>query len=441
MSEPIRLEPYRGLVIPRSLFDELLPIWPRVLRRAYEEQSQSTSMPWQRSTDGLLYIERDDVVIRTMCPQTLLTLIAGLGISVPDINFAHYPLPAPAPSGTPERFLSRTPYNVPVYEYMTGEFVVGNVDEQVELVLEIARRWSAYLCVVAETSAEQQKIAAAIRQHFWWTTPITIIRGVAPQVTSLPIVASILAFLDQDLLGIPVVVVLAGPNGLTRQIRRCLARLNHARLYLVRLAESLGRDDDDEYVQLTVGYRLSEPSHPDSSRTYRVIRCSARSCPDLELANSAKPIRIWRNDARNAAIVRLARRLQRTRVMPDEDGTPRQVVVLVESDVHADMLHRLLAPTEGETSILIVRLNDLKLSSPDLRAETHLINAIGGPPSAYFERFLNRAVLRHRFVSLVDVSTPADARFTRARIASYRRAGLASEPRARTADPAVDSLA
>jgi hypothetical protein len=437
MSEPLRFEPYRGLVIPRAQFENLLPVWPGVIRRAFKVQSLSTKPPWLRSADGLLHIERDDVVIRTMRPDVLLALIAEGGVSAPQIQFDCHPLPTPAPSATPERFLSRTLDNMPAYRHMTGEFVVRNVDEQVELVLEIARRWSAHLCVVAETGAEQQRIAAAITQNTLWVTPI--VRGVAPRVTSLPVVASTLAFLQPDLQKIPVVVVLAGPNGLTRKIRRCLARLHHAQLYLVRLAESLGRDDDDEYAQLTVGSRLSEPSHPDSSRTYRVIRYSSARCPDVELEHSAKPLRIWHNDARNAVIVKLARWLQRNRALPAEDGTPRQVAVVVESDAHLNRLNTLLAPTNGAITVRVIKLIDLKLSSPDVRAMTHLINAIGGPPSACLERFLNRAVLLHRSISLLDVSTPADARFTRARVASYRRAGLHSESRARSAHPTAGS--
>jgi hypothetical protein len=441
MSEPLRFEPYRGLVIPRAQFENLLPIWPGVIRRSYEKQLQSTKPAWLRSADGLLHIEGDDVVIRTGCPDVLLALIAQGGISAPQIQFAYYPLPEVAPPATPERFLSRTIHDHAAHCFKTGEFVVRNVEEQIEIALEVVARWGNVVCIVAGSKELQNRVANAITQRYsncYHTYVTPIVSGVTPRFPPLPAVVLTHAFHHPDFQSIPVAVVLAGPNGLTRQIRRSLARLHHARLYLVRLAESLGRDDDDEYAQLTVGCRLSEPSHPDSSRTYLVIRYPSAHCPDVELEHSAKPLRIWNNDARNAAIVKLARWLQRNRALPAEGGMA-QVAVLVESDVHANRLTTLLAPTNGAITVRVIKLSDLKLSSPDVRAVTHLINAIGGPPSACLERFLNRVVLLHRSISLLDVSTPADARFIRARVASYRRAGLASEPRARSAHPAEGS--
>jgi hypothetical protein len=426
--------PYRGLVIPRSLFDQLLPALPRGLRLAYDAQCETSLPPWNQPGDGLLSIEGDEVVVRTLFPQTVIGIFERLGVAAPPVAFACHDLP-PSRSAAPERFLNASVFSLPAADYRSGEFIVDSVDEQIELVLEVVARWENLTCVVAETTELQERVADAITRRLnsefrLFRTPI--LRGVDPAVTQLPAVASTHAFLMPDLQLVPVVVVLAGPHGLTRQIRRCLARLHHARLFLVRLAESLGRTDDDEYVYLTVGGRLNEPYLPPSAKTYRIVRCSSARCSDGALEREPKPVRIWRNDARNAAVVRLARWLQRQVSLPGGPSGAPQVGILVESDDHAQNVNCLLAATTRADLIRVVRLSELRASNPDQQTLTHLVNAIGGPPSVVLERYLHRRVLRHCFVAVIDCETPADARFTRARVASYRRAGLISESRARS---------
>jgi len=433
--DSLRYDPYRGLVMPRTLFEEYLPTIPRVLRLAYDEQCETSLPPWNRRGDGLLEVFEDQVVVRTLVPQTLIAVLEQYGVAAPPVAFACYDLP-PSASLPSERFLNASVFSRPAADYRTGEFIVDSVDAQIELVLEAVARWGTLLCVVAQTSELQERVADAIDRRLnsefrVFRTPI--LRGVDPTVTQLPAVASTHAFLSPDLQRVPVVVVLAGPNGLTRQIRRCLARLHHARLYLVRLAESPGRADDDEYVALAVGARLNEPYLPSSGRTYRMVRCSSERCPDGALKGAPKPARIWRNDVRNAMVVRLASWLQRRAALSCSTGGTPQVGILVESDDHARNVARLLAATTCADFVRVVRLAELSESNPNVQALTQLVNAVGGPPSMVLERSLQRRVLRHRFIAVIDIETPADARFTRARVASYRRAGLISESRARAA--------
>lgn len=431
--DSLRYDPYRGLVMPRRLFEEYLPAMPSVLRRAYDEQCETSLPARNRPGDGLLEVFEDQVVVRTLFPETVIGLLERLGVAAPPVAFACHDLP-PSASLPSERFLNASVFPLPAADYRSGEFIVDSVDEQIELVLEAVARWGTLLCVVAQTSALQERVADAIDRRLnseFRLFRTSILRGFDAPVTQLPAVASTDAFLMPDLQRVPVVVVLAGPHGLTRQIRRCLARLHHARLYLVRLAESLGRADDDEFVYLTVGGRLNEPYIPPSAKTYRIVRCSSERCPDGALKGAPKPARIWRNDARNAAVVRLACWLLQAALPGSAAGAP-QAGILVESDDHARNVARLLAATTCADFVRVVRLAELSESNPDQQALTHLVNAIGGPPSVVLERYLHRRVLRHRFVAVIDIETPADAKFTRARVASYRRAGLISQPRARS---------
>ncbi len=319
----------------------------------------------------------------------------------------------------------------------SGQFEVKSPRDVPQLVRALTSGFPDASCVMAFPSYDAAAVFGDELQRIV-PEPVTLMRGLGQRPRSRLVVSTYQALLTGDHREFPLVIVPHWPGSVHQRLKLLGRQPAMERLYLIRTEQDSISDDNKAELLHRIGPMIWEfgRHQPRAQHIFHTVTFGGRRANENPLRGFQldKQEVYWRHSRRNQFVANLARQLS-------DDGEAfrplaahrQHVVVLVEVTEHADKLAALLPGwpivTHDDMTVPLPPRCIMTLSAADACptfAPLFLVNACGGPASAWLESWLDERALARKAVRLVDLGdgfSGEAATLSLGRQAAYKRAG------------------